>query len=142
MKDPTPTVTTSPLAAHPGDVVDLLGHALTLRATDNAEICVLMCHVFVFHWRKSPYVISGTGCRFTQTAEAGGDLKHGTEIVAYKDRFLAALLGTLAAPPGRANHTGPGAEIRPEQLLGAWAEMLRVIGPSCGTKLSDDLHAL
>ncbi|MCA0946634.1 malate:quinone oxidoreductase [Salipiger pacificus] len=29
------------------------------------------------------------------TVEAGGELKHGTEIVASEDRLMSALLGTL-----------------------------------------------
>ncbi|MCA0941824.1 malate:quinone oxidoreductase [Salipiger pacificus] len=37
----------------------------------------------------------GNRLRMNNTVEAGGELKHGTEIVASEDRLMSALLGTL-----------------------------------------------
>lgn len=76
------------------------------------------------------------------TAE-GGQLKLGTEIVASEDNSIAALLG---ASPG-ASTAAPimlslMAKVFPEKVAGEWADKLRAIIPSYGTKLNDDPDAL
>lgn len=86
---------------------------------------------------------AGQRVQIIKNTEDGGKLKLGTEIVASEDKTVAALLG---ASPG-ASTAAPimlnlMEQVFPDKVAGEWAEKLRTIVPSYGTKLNDDPDAL